>query len=517
MRKLMTFSAVLVVAILLCTACNTTQPQPAAATSAPTEQSASPKQENKRDDLVIGVMGEPLGLVPELTNDGYSTTVEYQVYSGLLTFNDQKELVGDLAESWQISDDLMTYTFKLRPNITFHNGEKLTADDVKFTFDLGMSAPQVADLFGVFKAVEVVDPSTVKVTLKQPYTPVLEKLSQPNTAGIICKKTYEEIGKDAYTSAPVGTGAYKLSSWEKGVKLVLERFDQYHNGPAPIKTVTMRFIPDATTATISMQTGEIDMTSNVSLVDLKTLDKSKISVYEAPSTHLNWLAINTSVKPFDNALVRKAMEFAINKDEVITAAMEGHGTKAETVAFAGIPGYSAEVGGNDFDIQKSKDLLAEAGYPDGFETDMLTLSGYPSAVAEIIQSNLSQVGITVTIQNMETSAFLQDVTGGNFRLSFLASDSNTYDPEQIYQRLHPKGAYSVSKYDNSKLNGYLETILTEIDKDKRGAAVVETQKIIKDEVPLIPLFWRNNLVIANSSLKNVDKTLQRFELYRLSW
>jgi peptide/nickel transport system substrate-binding protein len=118
---------------------------------------------------------------------------------------------------------------------------------------------------------------------------------------------------------------------------------------------------------------------------------------------------------------------------------------------------------------------------------------------------------------MEPSAFLQDVTGGTYELSFLASDSYTYDPEQVYQRLHPKGAYSVSHYDNSELNGYLETILTEIDKDKRAAAVVEVQKIVKEEVPLIPLFWRNNLVIADSGLKNVEKTLTRAEFYRLSW
>ncbi|HEX2979714.1 MAG TPA: ABC transporter substrate-binding protein, partial [Anaerolineaceae bacterium] len=304
----------------------------AAEPAEPTEPAAEPAQETPtREDLIIGVMGEPLGLVPQLTNDGYSGQVEYQLYSGLLTVDDQGELVGDIAESWDISDDGLVYTFTLRQDVTFHNGEKLTADDVKFTYDLGMASPQVADLFAAFDSVEVVDPYTVKVTLKQPYAPVLEKLSQPNAAGILCKKTYEEVGQEAYTAAPVGTGAYQLASWEKGVKLVLERFDAYHNGPAPIKTITLRFIPDATTATIAMQTGEIDMTTNVSLVDLAGLDPAEISVYEGPSTHLNWLAINTSVEPFTDARVRRAMEFAIDKDAVILAAMEGHATKAETI------------------------------------------------------------------------------------------------------------------------------------------------------------------------------------------
>lgn len=521
MKKLLTILLSLLLVFTLFTGCGGDATEEAATPKEGQQQEQSQEEQQQeesiRDDLIIALSGEPFGLVPQVTNDGYSSQFEMQLYSALLTKDNDGKVVGDIAESWEASDDYLTYTFKIRKDVKFHNGESLTAEDVKFTFDLGMESPQVADLFAVFESVEIIDDYTIKVNLKFKYAPLLEKLSYPNTAGIICKKTYEEVGQEHYVENPIGTGPYKIKSWEKGIKIILESFEEYYKKPASIKEVTIRFIPDPTTATIAIESGEIDMTDNVSIVDLEAISNDIVGVYESPSTHFNWVAINTSIAPFNDAKVRKAIEYAIDKESVIIAALEGHGTVAETIAFDGILGYDPTIGGNEYNPEKAKELLAEAGYSNGIETTMLALGGYTSVVAETVQANLMEVGINVEIQNMEPSAFLQDILGGNYDISFLASDSLTYDPEQIYQRLHPQGTYSVSLYDNAELNKELEIILQESDETQRANSVVKVQKIFKEEVPLVPLFWRNKIVLANKNLVNADKMNKRFEIYKLSW
>ncbi len=472
--------------------------------------------EQKREDVVLGVRGEPLGFDPTQTGDGFSNTVELQLFDGLVQYDENRNIVGNLATDWNISDDGLVYTFDLKEGVKFHDGTELTAEDVKYSLDLAKESPFTSSL-NKMESITVLDPYKVEIKLKEPYVIFLEKLCRPDGAGIISKNARESAGAEAFYENPVGTGPYVIKEWERGSKVILERFEDYHWGAAPIKEAVFRFLPEPTTATIAVESGEVDFTDNISAADIPAIDKEKVSIYESPSFHFNYLVLNTNKEPLNNVKVRQAIAHAIDKDSVAISALEGYATVVDSVVRKDAEGYSDSIEYRQYDVDKAKELLKEAGYEDGFKLQILITEGYSNKIAEMVQANLKEINIDVSIQSIESSAFIQDMVDGKHEMGWFAVDNSTTDASQVSTMLETGEMYNLSYYSNTQLDEALHVLNSSINPKERNPKAELVQKIVNDEVPIIPLFWRDDIFLANKQLKNVEELFVQFNVYKLSW
>ena len=305
-----------------------------------------------KDTLVVANGADAKSLDPHATNDAPSSKVTVQIYDRLVEQDDNMNIIPSLAESWEQPDDVTT-VFHLRKGVKFHNGEPLTAADVKFSLDRMKNSPQVSHIIGTVDKVEVVDENTVKVITKQPFGALLSHLCHP-TAAILNEKAVKDAG-DSYGQHPVGTGPYKFVSWASGDRIVLEANPDYFLGETPIKNVIFRAIPEATSRTIGLETGEIDIAYDIEGMDKERIREDKNLVFlEEPSLSIDYIGFNTKKAPFNDVRVRQAIASTINVDDIISTVYKGSATKANSLIGPKVFGHSDEAKAWTVDIDKAK-------------------------------------------------------------------------------------------------------------------------------------------------------------------
>lgn len=475
-----------------------------------------------RDSLRFGLQGEPVGLDPSLANEQMAWAIFYQIYDTLIFREEDGSYSSRLADKWEISEDGMKLTFWLRSDVKFHNGETLTADDVKYTVDRLLESPYTTDIVVGIKEAVVVDEHTVDIVMEHPYGAILDCISEVNFS-IVNKKAVEEAG-DSFNRNPVGTGPYKFVSWSNGEKINLEAFDEYYRGEPSIKDVTFKFFTDMSTAAIALETGDLDFLSHAPLADRNNLtNNEKVSWYETEINGCVFVAFNNEEGIFKDPKIRRAVSYAIDKEAVLQGAAEGCGKTLESLIPPACFGYSEDFKGDGYDLEKAKKLLAEAGYPDGFTATMKTTETFTySKPAEIIQGQLSKIGIDLKLDKVERGTYFDDVYGSNFEITVFNTTAPVPDADTILEFYfcgdNIESGLNFSRTRNDEFDDIVKKAQVSTDQEERLELYNRANEIVRDEAIAIPLYTFMAPAAVNKDLKGVKAdSLYKFYIFDYSW
>ena len=480
--------------------------------------------------LIVGRGGDSAALDPSIVTDGESLKIAQQVFDPLLAYKSgTTEVEPALAESWTISDDGLTYTFKLRKGVKFHDGTDFNADAVVFNFNRwndpksefkfeGDSFDYYDSMFGpeearVIKSVKAVDESTVEFQLNNPQAPFLQNLAMPPFS--IASPTAIEKEKENFKSNPVGTGPFVFKEWKRSDSITLDKNPNYwQQGLPKVDQVIVRAIPDNTARFNALQNGEIDLMEDLSPDDLATLESNPdLQKFNRPPFNVAYLGFNTAKKPFDNPKVRVALNYAVDKKGIIDAFFAGQAEAAVNPIPPTLWGYNKSVEDYPFDLAKAKQLLADAGYPNGIDQE-LTFYAMPVSrpympdgrkVAEVIQASFAQIGVKVSIQSPEWATYLDDLSKGEKDDLFIIGwTGDNGDPDNFFYPLLDKdsiGGNNYSQYVSEPLHKVLVQAQQETDQDARAKLYEQAQVIVKKDAPWVPLVHSTPLLAATSKLK----------------
>ena len=449
------------------------------------------------DRLVYAQSSELRTLDPHQGIDVYSRRILANVFDRLIEKNEQMELVPGLAESWKYINDT-TVEFKLREGVTFHNGTKFTAEDVKYTLDNARVAPLVVNLYGAIEEVEVIDQHTVTIKTKEPYGPLLHHLSHITAS--IMNKDYNEANED-YHIKPMGTGAYSVENWIAGDRVILKSNENYFRGKAPINEVIVRNIPEENSRIIALETGEVQMSQDIiSIARHNVLDDPSLELQEMSSLGVSYIGFNVKREPLQDVRIRQAIAYAINRDEIIDTILMGSVEKADGLFGPGVFGYSETAETIGYDPEKAKALLAEAGYENGGIDLTVITSGSDTSVQvlTVVQAQLRDLGINLSIELLEWGAYLHATANGESDLFYMSWSNSSADGDYgLSGVLHSefKGAGgNRSFYKNKELDNLLALGKLELDEAVRQDYYAQAMDIVNEEVPVYPL----NYTLANA-------------------
>lgn len=467
-------------------------------TTDPTETAANEPRSGTGGELVIALATQPAAIDPINAPSVVEGNVANQMFDSLIWINDDGEIEPALAESWTVSDDGNVYTFTLRQGVTFHNGEEFNADAVKFTWEAGKN-PENAyfDQFELASDVRVVDSYTIEIEAPEPNALFLVQVGQ---WPMLPPEYYTEVGFEGFAKAPVGTGAFKLVEWVQGDRIVLERFDDYWREGYPLlDRVVFRPITESSTRAAAIRTGDVDIVNRLSPTDAISLDGAPgVELVEYPNNRVYYIAFNNLTsgvgQPTENVLVRQAMNYAVDKQGIIDALFEGKGAVPTALLVSGDVGYDDAVEPYAYDPQKAKDLLAEAGFGDGFSIGMACPSdAYTnfSEVCEAVAAQLGEVGINAQLDVMESGSFWDLESTKQLPPMFGDSWSANSNEPSAYDRLF--GALggddaSYSSWSDPMIDDLLAKVLTTLDDTARAQVFTDIQLQLHDDPPFIYLY-----------------------------
>lgn len=460
-----------------------------------------------KETLVIGTDTDINNLDLQKQQDQVNNIVLKNTHQTLVFFNNGSEgeerFVPCLASSWEYKDDTHI-VMKLRDDVYFNDGEKtpMTAEDVKFTLDMA-TTNMVAGILAGYVQCTVLDEHSVEIETESYNNEFIQSLSSVPLS-IQSKKAYESGMENPFY---IGTGPYKFDEWVEGEYCRLVKVEDYWGNDLPAEdnlskgiSEAIEFRPyiEASSRVIALQAGEIDVCVNPPINELSYLEEDeKLTVYEQPGTRLFYFAFNVTKAPWDNQKLRQAVACAIDRKSVLEAALYGKGTLQKTILNRGLWGFYDEMEGFDYDVERAKQLMAEAGYPDGgISTTLSYASGAPyEQIATVIQANLAEVGITVTLDPMETATLKSACVEGNQEL-FLWRWNEDSKVDFVYRDLFYTGSGSnYHHYSDPKADALTDAVATEKDQEKRLENAVELQEYLVDACPQVPLYIAN-LVIA---------------------
>jgi peptide/nickel transport system substrate-binding protein len=459
------------------------------------EVTAVPAPEMPEGTLVRALTTFPNSLdIPQAAERQASSTA-WQLYDSLVWLNDDGDIEPALAESWEISEDGTEYTFHLRQGVTFHNGEPFNADSVVFSWERAKDAGfEYSDQLQEADSVVKVDDYTVKITTPEPNALFFNTMH--DIWAMVPPKYFEEVGQAGFDEHPIGTGPYKFVEWAKGDHITFEANLDYWRGAPKIQTVTFRPIPESSTRVAAVQTGEVDIVTRLSSEEAQSLmGAPNVTIIKYPVTRIYYVAFNnltTGVgQPTEDPLVREAMNYAVDVDAIVDALFDGFAKPATGYVATGEMGYGA-VEAFGYDPDKAKELLAQAGYPDGFAMDMACPAGAYShfeEVCEAVVGYLGDVGIEVSLDLMESGQYW-DLEAAK-ELPPLFGDSWSAQAGEAFRRMTGAlmgndAAYS-SWYDETIVD-FLNQIKSTVDREARTKLYEELQVYMKENPPFIYLY-----------------------------
>ena len=478
------------------------------------------------DRVIRGSIGDASTLLPVIASDSASFDNADLVYNGLVRYDKDLTIEGDLAESWEISPDGLEITFHIRRGVTWHDGSPFTAEDVRFTYELLVdpSTPTAyAEDFRQVRELTVLDPYTVHVTYDQPFAPALISW------GMYMMPRHLLEGQDLTTSPlarrPVGTGPYRLREWKTGEKIVLEAFEGYWEGRPYVDGQVYRIIPDTPTMFLELRAGNVDWMGLEPIQYTRQTDtaafRENFRKFRYLDFRYTYLGFNLENPKFRDRRVRQAIAYAIDKQELVDIVLMGLGQPVSGHYRPGTWVYNREVRHYSHDPGKALDLLAEAGWKDGdgdgwldregerFAFTVITNQGNKrrSRSAEIIQGRLKAIGIDVSIRIVEWAAFLKDfVRPRNFEALILGWQT-TPDPD-AYDIWHssktgPDELNHVS-FRNAEVDALLEAGRRTFDREERRKAYFRVQEILAEEQPYVFLFAPDSLPIVHARFRGIE-------------
>lgn len=522
MKKLLTLILCLAMVLTVFVGCSSTPATEEGASASGDAAQGEAADSEYKDTLVYALNTDVQSLDPQIQNDTTSEQVVKMLYNTLLKFEDDGTVVGDLAESWSVSEDKLTWTFNLKQGVKFHNGKELTSADVKATFDRALNAEagglRTTEIIKMFTAVEAPDPYTVTITTDGPYGP-MESLMCNMSLGIMDADYIEKYGLDLGTSVEGenGTGPFKVVSWERDQEIVVERFDDYFGTPAKLQTVVYTVIPEAASRVIALETGEVDVIDKPTDEDLARLeaDTENFTVLRKPTISQRLFRFGCNDPIISNTKVRQAIVYAIDRQAIIDALFTGSAYPSTAPLAPVTFGYS-NLGEIEQDLELAKSLLAEAGYPDGFDTKIVTTERYQNGIelAEIISQQLAEIGINAEIEVWEWSALSASwngITADEFDqpIFIMGAGPSMRDADGGLRGLYTTSETGLNDrnygfYSNAEVDALIEQGMQETDQQKRVEIYKEAMEILYREDPVaFWLFDMYGLAITSSKVEGV--------------
>ena len=522
MKKLLTLILCLAMVLSVFAGCSSTPATEEGASASGDAAQGEAADSEYKDTLVFAMNTDVQSMDPQIQNDTTSEQVVKMLYNTLLKFEDDGTVVGDLAESWSVSEDKLTWTFNLKQGVKFHNGKELTSADVKATFDRALNAEagglRTTEIIKMFTAVEAPDPYTVTITTDGPYGP-MESLMCNMSLGIMDADYIEKYGLDLGTSVEGenGTGPFKVVSWERDQEIVVERFDDYFGTPAKLQTVVYTIIPEAASRVIALETGEVDVIDKPTDEDLARLeaDTENFTVLRKPGVSQRLFRFGCNDPIISNTKVRQAIVYAIDRQAIIDALFTGSAYPSTAPLAPVTFGYS-DLGEIEQDLELAKSLLAEAGYPDGFDTKIVTTERYQNGIelAEIISQQLAEIGINAEIEVWEWSALSASwngITADEFDqpIFIMGAGPSMRDADGGLRGLYTTSETGLNDrnygfYSNAEVDALIEQGMQETDQQKRVEIYKEAMEILYREDPVaFWLFDMYGLAITSSKVEGV--------------
>lgn len=423
-----------------------------------------------------------------------------------VTSEDGKSVEPWLATGYEVSDDGLTWTISLREGVMFHDGQEMVADDVVFSIDRGRSEDSgFGFLLAAIDTVEAVDDYTVAITTLYPWDPLLADLALWSAS--IVPADFRGLEEEAFFEDPIGTGPFMLDAWERGTELRVVRFDDYwQEGKPYLDSVTWRQVPDTNTRVLQLQGGQIHITSDVPFNTVETLESADgTSARGFAGTTNFYLMFNTTIEPFNDVRVRRAIAQALDKEAMAEAVLFGQGRSACSIIQETVTFYDPETPCLKFDLEAAQDELAQSSVPDGFDTTYLVPDEpTATAIAEIIQQQLQALNINVEIEKIDPGQFYETLSNFDYELAYAGFSMDIPDPDEVVSFMldYENGggdSYSTG-YNNPAMNELVRAAQREFDDDARQEIYSQIQELHAEEVPHFPLVfvttpfgWRDNV------------------------
>lgn len=457
------------------------------------------------EDLIIAMQGKTTTMDPQVVSNLHHDTLFKMSHNSLVNYNwNTKEMEPELAKEWSVSDDGLTWTFKLRDDVVFHNGEKFEADDVVFTFErgkaTGVSGKTTYEQIASLKAV---DATTVEMTLTQANADWLFMMMYPN-ASILNR---EAVEKDEAAGAEIGTGGWKVVDWENGSHTKFERFDEswvwIENPLTPTKTINFKTMTESSASAVATQTGEVHLNNSVELIDIGVLEKDPNLVTATLNVDtIYFLGFNNEVGPTTDVNLRKAISYAVDPQEILDAYFEGYGNLCETLwgpnQFGIYTDYSDPLETN---IEKAKEYLAKSAYPNGVELKLVTITKFEDFAA-LVQAQLDKIGIKCTIESVDSQG-LNAVCKAKEYDFFLYNKSCGPHGDQFRTLLTYGHNTNRAHFNSPRVMELLDLAVVENDNAKRLEMYKEIQQITHDEMPYRPMFYGTNGYAWNKNVSGM--------------
>ncbi|QRX82025.1 glutathione ABC transporter substrate-binding protein GsiB [Glaciimonas sp. PAMC28666] len=470
-------------------------------------------------DVTLAVASTFTTLDPYDSNDTLSQAVIKSFYQGLFGFDKDLKLVNVLAEGYDVSKDGLVYTIRLRKNVKFQDGTDFKADAVKMSLERVINPDNKLKRFNLFNRiakVDVVNDYEAKITLKEPFSPFINTLAH-SSAAMISPTALKQYGNKEIAFHPVGTGPFKFVEWKQTDYLKVSKFDGYwKKGYPKIDSITWKPVIDNNTRSAIMQTGEAQFAFPLPYEQADLLkSKTNLDLISAPSIVQRYISMNTQQKPFDNPKVREAINYAINKQALVKVAFNGYAVPQDGVLPQGVD-YALKTGPWPYDVKKAKQLLTEAGYPNGFETELWSAYNHTTAqkIIQFVQQQLAQVGIKVKVMALEAGQRVEKVESAPnpatapVRMYYTGWSSSTGEADWGLRPLlasesFPPKLFNTAYYKSAKVDGDIANALTTTDRVQKTALYKDAQTEIWKDAPWAFLVTEKLLYARSKNLKGM--------------
>ena len=519
-KRILAVSLALVMIVMLFTGCGSNGTQTAAPSPSPEEEapSAAPEKSERAsgNEVSIGIAQDFDSLDPDHMTAAGTKEVLFNVFEGLVKPTAAGDIVPAVASSVEKSEDGLQYTFTLREGVKFHNGETVTADDVVYSIERRWNGEDTAaqlPALGVIESVEAGD-NSVTITLTEPSN---EFLASIMTAYILPKDYADQ------ETSPCGTGPYKFVSREVQDNLVLERFADYWGEPGHLDKVTFRILENAEGLVLGLQSGALDLVAHMTTDQTMQLDEKEFTIAEGSMNLVQALYLNNAEKPFDDVRVRQALCYAVDKQAVIDLAFDGYGTPLGTSMFPSFSKYYDDSLTDYYqqDLAKAKELLAEAGYPDGFDMTITVPSNYTPHVntATVLLELLREVGINVTVQRLDWGTWLQDVyTDRKFQSTITGLTSDNMPARKLLDRFASTAHNNFTNYSNEEYDEIFAQAIAATDDAEQVGLYKQLEKNLTENAANVYLQDMADLVAVRNGLQGLTfYPLYVLDVSALSW
>ncbi len=479
--------------------------------------------------LVVGLPATILTLDPANHRDRFTETVVRNIYDGLVTRKSNGELAPEIAESWTTNDDATVWDFKIRQDVKFHDGSKLTVEDVKFTFDRsnvegameGETSPRKG-LLGPLESVDIIDNETVRFTFSEPSPTFLMLL---NHHQVVSKSHLEEVGKDIATK-PMGTGPFKFVEGSIDERIVLERFEDYYGGSpdippvgsAPAKRVVFEFIPETATRIAALQSGQVHIIQGVPTTMVPQLEGDpNINVNITSGTNLTLFEMNTQMAPLNDKRVRQAINYAIDIDLIVETVLQGFGTVVAGPFQPTEYGIDNSIKPYGYDIEKAKSLLEDAGYAEGFDLVIDAREDLQN-IAQAAAGQLNEIGINATVRAWDMGILRDVALAGERMMTFTTWGNSFLDPTGLTDpKLKTDDRGNYSQYSNLELDEILTKAANLPYSQEREDLYKQAQNIIYEDAPWVFSYVESVIEASRVEVENFEPSIiGRVNLHRVS-